>query len=74
LKRIIIDETYCKGCKLCIDQCPKEVFENSSKRNPKGYLIPNVAHAENCVACLLCEMICPDMAITVEDLDHEKGS
>jgi len=74
LKKIVIDEIYCKGCKLCIDQCPKNVFENSSKRNPKGYLVPDVARAEDCIACLLCEMICPDMAITVEVVDDEKGS
>ena len=74
MKRIIIDETYCKGCKLCIDQCPKKVFENSSTRNPKGYLIPEVARAEDCIACRLCEMLCPDMAITVEVDEDEKGS
>ncbi|MBW2147372.1 MAG: 4Fe-4S binding protein [Deltaproteobacteria bacterium] len=70
----MIDEIYCKGCNICIDQCPKKVFENSSKRNPKGYLVPEVSHAENCIGCLLCEMICPDMAITVEDFDDEKRS
>lgn len=72
LTRIIIDETYCKGCKLCIDQCPKKVFENSSKRNQKGYLVPMVSNAENCIACRLCEIICPDMAITVEVVEDEK--
>ena len=74
MKRIIIDETWCKGCKLCIAQCPKKVFELSSKRNRKGYLIPEASQAENCVGCLLCEMTCPDMVITVEEVDDaERG-
>ncbi|MCK4443768.1 MAG: 4Fe-4S binding protein, partial [Thermoplasmata archaeon] len=26
---IEIDEDLCKGCKICIDFCPKDVFETS---------------------------------------------
>lgn len=72
MNRITIDEPYCKGCHLCIDQCPKQVLIVSSRRNAKGYLVPEAAGAKDCIACQLCEMICPDMAITVEKSDDEK--
>lgn len=57
---------------MCIDQCPKDVLEVSTNRNSKGYLIPFPAKREDCTGCLLCEMICPDMAITVEGSEVEK--
>ncbi len=72
MNKITIDENYCKGCHLCIDQCPKEVLKVSSRRNAKGYLVPEADKAEDCIACQLCETICPDMAITVEKSNDEK--
>jgi len=72
MNRITIDEQYCKGCRICIDQCPKDVLEISTTRNPKGYLIPHAVRSEDCIGCMLCEMICPDMAITVEVTNNEK--
>jgi len=71
-ERIVIDPVACKGCHLCIDQCPKNVYAVSEDRNAKGYLLPTAARLEDCIACLLCEMICPDLAITVEVEDHAK--
>ncbi len=64
-KSIIIDKLYCKGCQLCIEVCPKNVYDLSTERNTKGYLVPAVARLEDCVGCLTCEMTCPDLAITV---------
>jgi len=72
LKKIIVDETYCKGCHLCISQCRKAVLAVSCIRNAKGYLIPEAREPENCSGCLQCEMICPDMAIIVEGQNDEE--
>ena len=72
MKKIIVDEAYCKGCHLCISQCRKAVLAVSCTRNTKGYMVPEARDPENCSGCLLCEMICPDMAITVEGQDDEK--
>ena len=74
MKRIVVDETVCKGCGLCVDQCPKKVFAIGKKRNPRGYLVPEVVKLEECAACTLCERICPDMALTVEVSADEKRS
>ena len=55
-----------------MEQCPKAVYEISAKRNAKGYLVPEVARLEDCTGCMLCELTCPDMAITVEKDKDEK--
>jgi 2-oxoglutarate ferredoxin oxidoreductase subunit delta len=53
----------CKGCGFCVEYCPKDVLAMSSEYNVKGYHPPQVVKEGVCVACNLCEMICPDYAI-----------
>jgi 2-oxoglutarate ferredoxin oxidoreductase subunit delta len=65
-----IVKDLCKGCGYCVDTCPKAVFElrnNSEDLNAKGYYIPIVAKPELCTKCRMCELICPDFAIEVEE-------
>ena len=66
MNRIVIDRDFCKGCQLCVEQCPRKVYAPGRQRNAKGYLLPAAVRPEACVACRLCEMLCPDMAISVE--------
>ncbi len=58
-----IVEERCKGCGYCIEYCPRNVLEFSSKFNIKGYHPPAVKRPEDCVNCHYCEIICPDFAI-----------
>ena len=67
MSKITVDETYCKGCALCVHYCSKEVLELSTQRNSKGYAIPHAKDAEKCSQCGICERMCPDFAITVEE-------
>jgi 2-oxoglutarate ferredoxin oxidoreductase subunit delta len=64
-EEIIFDDRYCKGCLLCIAVCPKKVLTRGDKRSRAGYSMPRVENLEECISCALCEMTCPDMALTV---------
>jgi 2-oxoglutarate ferredoxin oxidoreductase subunit delta len=60
LKMLHINEEWCKGCGICVSFCPQQVLI----LNESGKAA--VADAGRCTVCLLCEMRCPDLAITVE--------
>jgi 2-oxoglutarate ferredoxin oxidoreductase subunit delta len=70
IAKIILDDRFCKGCNLCIQVCPHRLFVQGEKRSRGGYRMPEVAREEECSSCLLCEMTCPDLALTV--LQEEK--
>ena len=61
----------CKGCGFCIQFCPHQVLAESDETNQKGYHFPYIAKPDACIACNLCEAICPDFAISVT-VDEEK--
>ncbi|HVI40190.1 MAG TPA: 4Fe-4S dicluster domain-containing protein [Anaerovoracaceae bacterium] len=63
---ITIDKTYCKGCEICINACPKGVFAMSDERHSAGTLIPYAKEISKCINCKLCEQMCPDGCINVE--------
>jgi 2-oxoglutarate ferredoxin oxidoreductase subunit delta len=65
IERIEISGKLCKGCDICIEFCPTNVFDKSSKLNQRGYYIPVVARVEDCSGCRICDLMCPDMAIIV---------
>lgn len=64
--KITVDSDYCKGCNICIDVCPKNIFELSAQRSKLGYLMPAAKNEENCIECLLCEQLCPELCINVK--------
>jgi 2-oxoglutarate ferredoxin oxidoreductase subunit delta len=68
---LIIDDRFCKGCLLCLQVCPKKLFERGVQRSRGGYSMPHVGNPEGCTSCLLCEMTCPDLALTVVVEDEE---
>lgn len=74
----MINKKYCKGCQICIEVCPKNVFSDGSEISEMGYSIPDISNYEECIdfkrirkkkkpICELCILTCPDQAIT-EDL------
>jgi 2-oxoglutarate ferredoxin oxidoreductase subunit delta len=55
---IEVKKEWCKGCAICVDACQKKVLEM------KG-VYPEVVLIEECTACGMCEVLCPDFAIVV---------
>ncbi|MEM0089756.1 MAG: 4Fe-4S binding protein [Nitrososphaerota archaeon] len=62
----------CKECMYCIEFCPHSVLEKSDRINYKGFHYPRVkpGKEDSCVACGICELICPDFAIFVKEVDE----
>jgi 2-oxoglutarate ferredoxin oxidoreductase subunit delta len=57
---IRINVSWCKGCGLCVEYCNRGALEMRDG-------LPVVLQAERCTRCLMCEVICPDFAITVNE-------
>jgi len=69
---IEVREDWCKGCNICIDRCPVNALEESDKLNRRGVRPPKLKEINDCNFCRLCELICPDLAITVIPDEVEK--
>jgi len=65
---VALDLGLCKACGICIDLCPPQVFD----RDGLGY--PEVARPQDCTACLLCELHCPDFAIEIARRPQKRRS
>jgi 2-oxoglutarate ferredoxin oxidoreductase subunit delta len=79
-----IDIEACKGCSLCVLNCPTECLAlNTSDTNSYSLHYSYVVDQDKCIACMNCAVICPDAAITVyrevkqpakeKELEMEKG-
>jgi 2-oxoglutarate ferredoxin oxidoreductase subunit delta len=58
ITEIKINTKWCKGCGICVEFCHQKVFV---MKNGK----PDPVNSEKCTRCMLCEIRCPDYAITV---------
>lgn len=66
MAKMTVNSSYCKGCALCIEACPKKIIKFSDKINAKGYHFAEVENQEACIACKMCYNVCPDVAIVIE--------
>ncbi len=65
-----IIEERCKECGYCWTYCPRDVLVKSESMNSGGYHPSMVAggREEECVACRMCESVCPEFAIFIEEV------
>jgi 2-oxoglutarate ferredoxin oxidoreductase subunit delta len=64
MPKIKITKERCKGCFLCVTNCPNGLIKVSKDLNVKG-----TKYAEffggKCTGCALCAVICPECIIKV---------
>lgn len=63
--KISVRKEWCKVCDICIEFCPKDVLVPDDKG------IPEPVNIDDCIKCGLCELRCPDFAITVEGVEDK---
>jgi NAD-dependent dihydropyrimidine dehydrogenase PreA subunit len=59
-----IEEKGCRGCTLCVDICPVEVFDYD-----QGKELATVARNDDCIGCLSCVYACPSRCVFVSDVE-----
>ncbi len=66
-----IDSKGCRGCSLCVDYCPVEVFDRIEHPKIKHYRA-KVARADDCMGCFACFHLCPSQCIRVTDVEIQR--
>lgn len=60
-----VEPDLCKGCRLCVETCPRSCLEMGTEINRLGYQYARFVHS-TCTACGMCFYACPEPgAITV---------
>jgi len=57
MDKLFVYRRWCKGCGICVEFCPKDVFEMGADGHAE------VVYPERCSDCGLCAVLCPDFAI-----------
>lgn len=60
---INIDQKLCKACGICVGMCLKKVFTCDWDGRPV------LTQPDQCIACGMCELVCPDFAIRVVSVE-----
>ena len=62
---IKVEENCCKGCGICIVNCPRSCLTLSEGFNEFGNCYCVQTEPDKCIGCKLCGIMCPDSAISV---------
>jgi 2-oxoglutarate ferredoxin oxidoreductase subunit delta len=62
---VVVDRERCKGCGVCVANCPTETLALAKEVNGRGYNYAYMANPDKCIGCTNCATVCPDDVITV---------
>jgi len=65
--RVVVKTEMCKGCNLCVHYCKKHALKVSANLNKMGYHYAEPDESNECIACMVCTLVCPEVAIEVYD-------
>ena len=67
---IKVNRERCKACYMCIETCPKKVFDVDEGFNAKGYQPIRAARPQDCIGCRSCCTVCPDVVFELYELQE----
>jgi NAD-dependent dihydropyrimidine dehydrogenase PreA subunit len=59
--RLVVDESKCIGCQVCVESCPNDVLETKDG-------CPVMVQPEACEGCEVCTALCEQEAIEIKEL------
>ena len=62
---IVVNQEKCKGCGVCVVNCPTKTISLAKEVNSKGYNYAYMEFPDKCTGCTSCALVCPDSVITV---------
>lgn len=65
MKKVIFNDSLCKGCSLCVNACPKKILRLSNRYNKMGYAVAECINEDECISCAFCATMCPDCVIEI---------
>lgn len=67
MPNVVLTETGCRDCSLCVDICPTRVFDRD-----EGRAKALVAREADCIGCTSCQYLCPSRCIEVSDVAKQR--
>ncbi|NLE01133.1 MAG: 4Fe-4S dicluster domain-containing protein [Fibrobacter sp.] len=68
MSTLTIDHALCKKDHLCIKECPVNIFQAGKD----GFPIINSENLQRCIFCGHCQAVCPQCAITLNQIDPSR--
>lgn len=62
----------CKGCGLCIEKCPVDTIGWAKELGVFGTPVVEPGHGKPCIACGMCQRVCPDCAILIDKKEFDE--
>ena len=62
--KVEIDTQRCKGCYLCVVNCPNGLIKVAGELNVRG-IKPVYFNDGNCTGCAMCAVVCPETIIKI---------